>query len=78
MAYYGRQPSEVEIDSHYAMLNMLIEDGMKMKMPIIEIMLSVDAGLRELRAKNYMLARETGIRMNMRYPRTFYPFKFRT
>ena len=78
MAYYGRPPSEVDVDSHYALLNMVIEDGLKIKKPVIEILISVDASLKELRAKNYMLARETGGKMNRNYSKTFYPFRFRT
>lgn len=78
MAYYGRQPSQVEVDSHYALLSMVIEDGLRVRMPVVDILNLVDGKLRELRNKNYIIARETGIKMNMIYGRTFYPFRFRT
>jgi len=77
MAYFGRVPNEVEIDSHYAMFTMIIEDGMKTKTDPIVIMELVDMDLKELYRKNYRMASEVSKRLNENYGRIYYPFKFR-
>jgi len=78
MAYFGRPPSGVEIDSHYAMFTMIIEDGMKTNTRPIDIMMSVDAELKNLYGKNYKMASEVAKKLNNDYGRIYYPLKFRT
>jgi hypothetical protein len=77
MAYH-RPPSEDEIDSHYAMFTVILEDGMKMKRPPIEIMMSVDGALKDLYRKNRRMASEVAAKMNRNYCDIYKPFRFRT